>query len=123
MKIKRIIPYAVSFVSGAAVTAVAVSILWDNKERKRRQKEVNELMALNEDIIMYGEPDIEALSCLTSNGLCCIADRINEYPSCGFIHFSRKCASVVLRRIAECMNEGEKLCEFESRHKSVGTED
>ncbi len=115
MKIKSIIPYAVSFVSGAAVSAVVTSMLWDNKDRQRMQKELDETIALKEKIERFGDPKVEGIDRFTANALLCIADKINEYPSCGYIYFSRKCAAVVLRRIAECMNEGETLIEFESK--------
>lgn len=117
MKIKSIIPYAVSFVSGAAVSAVVTSMLWDNKDRQRMQKELDETIALKKDIEQFGEPKDEGVDRFTADALRCISDKINEYPNCGYIHFSRKCAAVVLRRIAGHMNNGETLAEFEGRQE------
>lgn len=96
-----------SFFIGAAASAAVAAAIWNDRENKRLDKEINRLMDLKREIESFGEPTpdkVDVMNLKTLNG-------IND----GYCIFAIKCAAKVIRKIAECMQDDETLSELTER--------
>ena len=108
-----------SFILGAAASAAIAAYLWDKKETQRLVKELNRLTALKEEIETFGEPSAEKVNDFKSGHLDGIAKNLERNDFCneidGYGYMARKCAIMIIRKIAECMKDGETLSELTER--------
>lgn len=106
-----------SFFIGAAASAAVAAAIWNDRENKRLDKEINRLMDLKREIESFGEPTpdkVDVMNLKTLNG---IAYQLELNNQDGYGVFAIKCAAKVIRKIAECMKNGETLSNFASRTK------
>ena len=108
-----------SFILGAAASAAIAAYLWDIKETQRLVKELNRLTALKEEIETFGEPSGEKVNDFKSGHLDGIAKNLERNDFCndidGYGYVARKCAIMIIRKIAECMQDDETLSELTER--------
>lgn len=108
-----------SFILGAVASAAIAAYLWDKKETQRLVKELNRLMDLKEEIETFGEPSGEKVNDFKSGHLDGIAKNLERNDFCndidGYGYVARKCAIMIIHKIAECMEDGETLSELTER--------
>ena len=108
-----------SFILGAAASAAIAAYLWDKKETQRLVKELDRLMDLKEEIETFGEPSGEKVNDFKSGHLDGIAKQLERNDFCndidGYGYMARKCAIMIIRKIAEGMEDDETLSELTER--------
>lgn len=108
-----------SFILGAAASAAIAAYLWDKKETQRLVKELDRLAALKEELETFGEPSREKVNDFKSGHLDGIAKNLERNDFCndidGYGYMARKCAIMIIRKIAECMQDDETLSELTER--------
>lgn len=105
-----------SFFIGAAASAAVAAAIWNDRENKRLDKEINRLMDLKREIESFGEPTsdkVDAMNIKTLNGIAYQLELNNLND--GYCIFAIKCAAKVIRKIAECMQDDETLSELTER--------
>lgn len=105
-----------SFLLGAAASTAVAAAIWNDRENKRLDKEINRLMDLKREIESYGEPKTDKIDAMNSKHLNGIAYQleINNLND-GYCVFAIKCAAMIIRKITECMDDDETLSEFQER--------
>lgn len=105
-----------SFFIGAAASAAVAAAIWNDRENKRLDKEINRLMDLKREIESYGEPKPDKIDTMNSKHLNGIAYQLElNNLNDGYCIFAIKCAAMIIRKITECMDDDETLSEFQER--------
>lgn len=114
MKINRtVLIGGVSFLIGAAASAGIAAYLWDRKETQRLEKEIDHLMAIKKDVETFGDPTDDDIDKFTSKHLEGVAYQLElPYHLDGYGVFSRKCAAMIIRRMADCLQDNEIIADF-----------
>ena len=107
-----------SFFIGAAASAAVAAAIWNDRENKRLDKEINRLMDLKREIESYGEPKPDKIDTMNSKHLNGIAYQLELNNLDGYGVFAIKCAAKVIRKIAECMQDDETLSELTEKINS-----
>lgn len=105
-----------SFLLGAAASTAVAAAIWNDRENKRLDKEINRLMDLKREIESFGEPTpdkVDVMNLKTLNGIAYQLELNNLND--GYCIFAIKCAAKVIRKIAECMQDDETLSELTER--------
>lgn len=104
-----------SFILGTAASAAVAAAIWNDRENKRLDKEINRLMDLKREIESFGEPTPDKVDVMNLNTLNGIAYQLELNNLDGYGVFAIKCAAKVIRKIAECMQDDETLFELIER--------
>lgn len=116
-----------SFIIGAAASAGIAALLWHKKEMKELSKEINRIADIKREMEAFGEPTAEHFGRVNSKTIAGIAHKLelNDYLGNdidGYGCLARKYSILLLRKIAECMKEGESFADFVNRIKYDGLE-
>ena len=118
MKINRtVLIGGVSFIFGAAASAGVAAYLWDRNERQRFVKEMDHLMAIKKDVEAFGNPTDDDIDKFTSKRLEGVAYQLDLNNDDGYGVFARKCAAMIIRRMADCLQDNEIIADFAKKSK------
>lgn len=107
----------VSFILGAAAAAGIAAYLWDRKETQRIEKEIDHLMAIKNDVETFGDPTDDDIDKFTSKHLEGVAYQLDLHHIDGYGVYSRKCAAMIIRRMADCLQDNEIIADFAKKCK------